>query len=228
MILIVDMGQPQNYDSSNGSFALKRKFEKMTGHPCITMNYPEATIDFVERYGIRAIFITGFGYGWGNVPVPKLYNLSDLMHHTDVPTYAACGGHQLLGFIFNETLRRVKRLRDAPMRKLRPGEPDWGYQYHPGYFKEQGIHPIDIVQRDPLFTGLPKRMLLPEAHYCEIKKLPKDFVLLASSENCRIEAMRHRDRPIYGLQFHAEQWTDAYPHGKRVMENFFRVAGLMD
>jgi len=226
MILIVDMCKPDSYDTSSGSFALKRKFEKMTGHPCVVMNFPDVTIDFVERYVIKAIFITGFGYGWGNVPVPKLRNISDLMHQTTVPAYAACGGHQLLGFIFNKNLRKVKLLADEPMRKLKPGEPDWEHSYHPGYFTERGIHPIEIVKRDPLFAGLPKTMLLPEAHYCEIKKLPRDFVLLASSENCKIQAMRHKERPIYGCQFHAETWTDAYPHGKRVMENFFRIAGL--
>ena len=228
MILIVDMHQPEKYDSVGGHFGLKRRLEKMTGHPCVVMNYPDVTIDFVEHYDIRAIFITGTGYGWDTVSVPKLYNISDLMHQTTVPTYGACGGHQLLGFIFNRNLRKIKQLRDEPMRKLRPGEPDWHDAYRPGYFKEKGIHPVEIVKRDPLFAGLPKRMFLPEAHYCEVKKLPRDFVLLASSESCKIQAMRHKDRPIYGCQFHAETWTDAYPHGKRVIENFFRIAGLCD
>lgn len=228
MILIVDMSQPQSYDSSGGSFALKRKFEKITGRPCVTMNYPDVDADFVQGYGIKAIFITGFGYGWHNVSVPKLAGLSDLMHRTEVPTLGACGGHQLLGVIFNKDLRRVKALADEPMRKLRPGEPDWQHGYHPGYFTEMGIQTVEIARRDPLFAGLPKKMRLPEAHYCEIKKLPKDFVLLASNGNCKVQAMRHKDRPIYGAQFHAETWTDAYPHGKRVIENFFRIAGLCD
>lgn len=69
-------------------------------------------------------------------------------------------------------------------------------------------------------------MWLPEAHYCEVKRIPKDFVLLASSENCENQVMRHAVRPIYGCQFHAENWTDAYPDGKKVMENFFKIAGL--
>ena len=92
MNLIVDMSQPQSYDSSGGSFALKRKFEKITGRPCVTMNYPDVDADFVQGYGIKANFITGFGYGWHNVSVPKLAGLSDLMHRTEVPTLGACGG----------------------------------------------------------------------------------------------------------------------------------------
>jgi len=226
MILIADMTEPDRYETAGGSFKNKRKFEALTGHPCVVMNYPDVNPDFVERYDIKAIFITGTGYPWERVEVPKLYGISDLMRQTRLPVYGACGGHQLLGFIFNRDLRQVKRLADEPVRKLRRGEPDWTHAYHPGYFTETGIHPIKIVKRDPLFAGLPKTMLLPEAHYCEVKKVPKDFALLGSGENCKIQVMRHAERPIYGCQFHAENWTDAYPHGKRVMENFFKIAGL--
>jgi GMP synthase (glutamine-hydrolysing) len=112
------------------------------------------------------------------------------------------------------------------MRKLRPGEPDWHDSYRPGYFKEKGIHAVEIVKRDPLFAGLPRKMLLPEAHYCEVKKLPPGFSLLATNANCRIQAMRCDERPIYGVQFHPEAWTDHYQDGKRIMTNFFRIAGL--
>ena len=227
MILIVDMIQPSRYDAAGGAWRSKRRFENITGQPCVVMNYPDASIQFVEQYPIQAIFITGFGYGWGNVPVRKLRNISDLMHATDIPTLAACGGHQLLGFIFNKDLRRVRRLTDEPMRKLRPREPDVNHAYHPGYFTETGIHVVEIVKRDPLFRRLPKRMLVPQAHYCEIKRLPKGFVLLASNANCRIQAMRHKNRPIYGTQFHPEAWTDDYTHGKQIVTNLFRMAGLV-
>ncbi|MCK5805837.1 MAG: gamma-glutamyl-gamma-aminobutyrate hydrolase family protein [Lentisphaeria bacterium] len=226
MILIADMCQPHRYDTAGCSFKIKRKFEALTGHPCVVMNYPDVNTAFVERYGIQAIFITGTGYGWETVEVSKLHGISDLMRQTQLPVYGACGGHQLLGFIFNKNLRRVKQLADEPMRKLRRGEPDWHDSYRPGYFTERGMHPIKVLEKDPLFTTLPKTMWLHESHYCEVKKVPKDFVLLASSENCRIQVMRHADRPIYGCQFHAENWTDAYPHGKKLMENFFSIAGL--
>ena len=228
MILIVSMDQPQNYDTAGGDWTNKRRFEKLTGHPCVVMNYPEASVDFVEKYPVKAIFITGFGYGWENVPVKKLYNVSDLVHTTDIPTLGACGGHQLLGFLFNRDIRKIKRLRGQPMRRLEPGEPDTDPSYHPGYYKEAGMHEVRIVQRDPIFAGLRERIRVPQAHYCEIKRLPRNFVLLASSPNCRIQAMRHTTRPIYGTQFHPEEWTDAYPDGKKLLTNFFRLAGLLD
>jgi GMP synthase (glutamine-hydrolysing) len=56
--------------------------------------------------------------------------------------------------------------------------------------------------------------------------LPEDFVRLAASEICAIEAMRHRTRPLYGVQFHPERYTDDHPDGRAILANFFRLAGL--
>ena len=56
---------------------------------------------------------------------------------------------------------------------------------------------------------------------------PEEFVLLASNENCKIQAMRHKERPIYGTQFHAENWEEPYLHGRQIISNFFSLAGLM-
>jgi hypothetical protein len=39
-----------------------------------------------------------------------------------------------------------------------------------------------------------------------------------------IEAMRHRTRPLYGVQFHPERYTDDHPDGRAILANFFRLA----
>ena len=72
MILIADMCEPDRYETAGGSFKNKRKFEAMTGHPCVVMNYPDVNTDFVERYDIKAIFITGTGYLRLSVPRREL------------------------------------------------------------------------------------------------------------------------------------------------------------
>ena len=61
------------------------------------------------------------------------------------------------------------------------------------------------------------------SHYCEVKKLPKGFELLASSDHCRIEAMRHKHKPLYGTQFHPEAYDEPFLHGKRLLENFAAI-----
>ena len=112
------------------------------------------------------------------------------------------------------------------MRRLRAGEhwprrpctdPDYDLSAH---FVAEGFFPIRRVASDPLFAGLPRTMILRCWHYCEVKALPKGFGLLASSDHCRIEAMRHRTRPLYGTQFHPEMYEAPFFHGRRILENF--------
>ncbi len=227
MILLVAMAQTGEHyleRVADSYFKYKLRFEQISGRPCLIIRYPQVTPQLVSQYPVRAIFISGFGYGWDEMDFTELYGLYDVLHSTDVPVLGACGGHQLIAHAFSQDFRQAEVLEDGPMRRLQPGEPDWDPQYHPGWFVEKGIQPVHITGPDPLFTDLPETIYVYQSHYCEVKQLPEDFVLLASNDNCRIQAMRHTDRPIYGTQFHPEAYTDYYPHGRRVLENFFAMA----
>ncbi len=61
-------------------------------------------------------------------------------------------------------------------------------------------------------------------HRSEVKVLPDEFRLLASTDDCRVQAMVHRDMPLYGTQFHPEKRQEGYPDGHRLVANFFRIA----
>ncbi len=226
MILIVSMGEPDGYRTRGDGWECKMRFEEITGHPALIAHYSRVNPDFVQHYPFRAMFIMGFGYGWEKVPVAATYGINDVLHTVDLPVLGACGGHQLIGWLFNNDVRKLKGFRDLPMRKLHPGEPDWQHVYHPGYFTETGVQPMEIVQRDPIFRGLKQRFWVPESHYCEVKRLPPNFVHLARNDNCELQCFRHRDKPLYGAQFHAEVWTEHYQDGKQFITNFFRLAGL--
>ncbi|MCE5218042.1 gamma-glutamyl-gamma-aminobutyrate hydrolase family protein [bacterium] len=228
MILIASMAEPDGYRSSGGGWSCKTRFEEITGHPALLMHYSKVNPEFVERYGFKAMFITGFGYGWGKVPPEATYGISDVLHNCSLPVLGACGGHQLIGWLFNHNVRKLKSFCDEPIRKLRPGEADYNPGYHPGYYTETGMQTVQILQRDPIFAGLRKKLVVTEAHYCEVKRVPPGFVHLARNENCEIQCIRHAERPLYGAQFHAENWTDCYADGKTFITNFFRIAGLLD
>jgi len=47
------------------------------------------------------------------------------------------------------------------------------------------------------------------------------FELLAESENCKIQAMRHIKKPFYGLQFHPEVEHTVY--GEKIFRNFINM-----
>lgn len=228
MIVVISMAQLETYNSGDGNTGMKRKFEQLTGAPVVNVHYSEASPEYLARLDPQAIFICGFGYGWHEINVPELYPINDLLHTTQVPVYAACGGHQLVGFCFDENLRQVKRLADQPMRKIKGDEPDYCYSSRvAGHYTATGMQVVDIVKRDPIFAGLRKKIRVREAHYCEVKKLPPGFELLATSAECKIEMMKHSERPLYGAQFHAEAWQEPYLDGQKVMANFFKLAGLV-
>ncbi len=86
--------------------------------------------------------------------------------------------------------------------------------------------PVHVLRPDPIFKGLGTDPLLFESHYWEIKAAPEGFDLLASTENVRVQAIRHRQHLIYGTQFHPEVSSADCPAGFTLLQNFFSLAGL--
>ncbi len=227
MILYVAMAVSEDDYLTAGGWLLrhKRVFEQASGQPCLVRWHPEVTVEFVADWPIDSLVVSGFGKSFDEFDLAQLYGLSDVLRGTELPMLGLCGGHQLLGHIFSRDLRQVERLEDEPIRRLGAGEPDMYPEYHAGWYKEKGMQPVRVLEReDPLFAGLPGTIMVLESHYCEVKTLPPEFVLLASNDNCRVQAMRHRERPVYGTQFHPEGYTEDYPDGRGILENFFRLA----
>jgi GMP synthase (glutamine-hydrolysing) len=64
------------------------------------------------------------------------------------------------------------------------------------------------LEADGLFVGLGTRVPLSENHFDYVLKdgLDKaDFTLLADSPSCEVEAVKHKAKPFYGVQFHPER-----------------------
>ncbi|HEY6564571.1 MAG TPA: glutamine-hydrolyzing GMP synthase, partial [Pirellulaceae bacterium] len=71
---------------------------------------------------------------------------------------------------------------------------------------------------DPLADGIPSPFPIWMSHGDLVQDAGPSFVPLAQTATCPIAAVRHRDLPIYGLQFHPE--VTHTPHGGRLLENF--------
>ena len=228
MIVFVRVETQAKYEAGDGDFKLKRRLEALSGEPCLVIHLSQASPALMADLRPRALLLSGCGTWFRDFDVREFWGLEDVVRGcTDLPTLAFCGSHQLLGFIFNHGLRTLSRVEDEPMRALRPDEADLSPGAHAGLFTEYGFHPVNKVADDPLFAELPDPMVVRESHQCEVKTLPPEFVLLATNENCRIQAMRHRTRLLYGTQFHPEAFAEPYLHGQTVLRNFFRLAGLV-
>ncbi|HAX03307.1 MAG: glutamine-hydrolyzing GMP synthase [Tenericutes bacterium GWC2_34_14] len=84
--------------------------------------------------------------------------------------------------------------------------------------KEYGLTEIIVNQESRLTDGLPKSFSVWMSHGDQVTKLPKDFVSLASSKTTEHAMMMHRDKHIYGIQFHPEvRHTE---HGTTLLDHF--------
>jgi len=194
---------------------LRAKVERLTGRKCLLVHFTQVRGQELDRPQVKAILITGRSRSFSRAQDERFY---ELIRTTRIPMIGFCGGMQLIGRAFGANV--------VPLRKLMPGEKDPNPRYHPGLFKEWGFLPVKIAQRDPFFDGLPDEIVVRESHAFQMARVPPEFVLLASTAECRVQAIKHKDRLLYGTQFHPEVHDDAHPHGGTLLRNFFRMAGL--
>jgi len=78
---------------------------------------------------------------------------------------------------------------------------------------------------DPVLMGLPDDSTVWMSHGDKVKSLPSDFLEIAKTDNTEFAVMKHKERPLYGVQFHPEVIHSVY--GKQFLRNFlFSVAHL--
>jgi GMP synthase (glutamine-hydrolysing) len=72
--------------------------------------------------------------------------------------------------------------------------------------REYGRAQLKIERDDPLWAAWRERgeRTVWMSHGDRVLRLPRDFEVLASSDHSPVAAVRHRERPVYGLQFHPE------------------------
>ncbi|MDG2152812.1 MAG: gamma-glutamyl-gamma-aminobutyrate hydrolase family protein [Crocinitomicaceae bacterium] len=118
---------------------------------------------------------------------------SEWIKTISIPLLGICFGHQLIGIHYGSIVKKMKEDRE---------------------FQE-----IEIFEESKLFARLPRIIEMQEDH-CEFISVPNGFKQLASSDYCFHEAMEHKEKPIYGIQFHPEVSGN---HGNIIIENFLKI-----
>ncbi len=80
---------------------------------------------------------------------------------------------------------------------------------------------IEIMEEDDILKGLGPKTHVWASHADEVRILPSDFIRLARSRICEVEAMKHRKKPLYGVQWHPE--VSHTERGNDLFRNFFAV-----
>ncbi len=125
---------------------------------------------------------------------PKLGMCMDYLDNFKGPILGICVGHQLMA---------INR----------------GGKAGPSSIPEFGLMQIEVLNEDELFKGIPKEFFVWESHNDEVKEA-SEFIILAKSQGCAIQAMRHKEKPFFGIQFHAEVNDTQY--GEEIYKNFIQ------
>jgi GMP synthase (glutamine-hydrolysing) len=84
--------------------------------------------------------------------------------------------------------------------------------------REYGFAEIHIARPGKLFEGVTRDTMCWMSHGDSIGKLPKGFVITASTPSTAVAAAEHAERALYGLQFHPEVVHTR--EGKKILGNF--------
>jgi len=132
----------------------------------------------------------------GGPSLDRAGNCAEYLKKLDVPILGICLGMQLMAETFG-------------------GRVDRGSVG--GYAKVE----VEIIKEDDILKGLPQKINTWASHADQVVTLPENFQALARSDVCEIEAMKHLERPFYGVQWHPEVAHTEF--GSRVLENFLEV-----
>jgi GMP synthase-like glutamine amidotransferase len=135
----------------------------------------------------------------------KFEGIVELIGVCNLPIFGICFGHQLLCRTLGAEVGALSNSIDNCFQKIR------------------------IVKVDDIFVGFSGGQTIPLAEYHSDYVLKKSLdkaslTLLADSPSCEVEAVKHKTKPFYGVQFHPERATIrniTHFEGHTVIENFY-------
>lgn len=115
-----------------------------------------------------------------------------------IPILGVCLGHQIIGHVFGAKIRKGVR---------------------PMHGKVTAI----TTEGKGLFAGLPRTYQVTRYHSLVVSEenFPSWLQIDARAEDGAVMAIRHRELPVYGIQFHPEAVLTEYGHA--LLENYTKI-----
>ncbi|MFP3950622.1 MAG: glutamine-hydrolyzing GMP synthase [Candidatus Bathyarchaeia archaeon] len=148
-----------------------------------------------RRMDVKGIILSGSPGSVRRGTIPFKPEILDL----DFPVLGLCYGHQLIADFYG-------------------GEVSGGESREYGSTEAIVEHPIGVLR------GMEPQEQVWMSHGDTVLSLPANFEVLAHTENCPVAAFRHKDKHIWGLQWHPE--VAHTEKGMMMLRNFvFNICG---
>jgi GMP synthase-like glutamine amidotransferase len=182
-----------------------REFERARERLAVAAGAEVETVHYAELESLDAdvVVLSGSFDPWAAHDPEALDRLDEALRVREGPLLGICAGMQTL---------------------VRAAGGEIGAAERP---VEAGFGAVDVLDGTDLLQGVDLRPVVFQKHSDEVRVLPEGLRVLASSTDCAVEAVAAPDRPWWGTQFHPEAWTAEHPAGRRILENFFRLAGIV-
>ena len=117
----------------------------------------------------------------------------------EIPLLGVCLGHQAVCEVYGGTVTYAKVLMHGKTSRA------------------------EVVGRHPLFTGMPDCFDVGRYYSLAVapETLPDELEVLAVADDGEIMAVGHKEKAVYGLQFHPESILT--PNGPDIIRNFLRM-----
>jgi GMP synthase (glutamine-hydrolysing) len=175
----------------------------------VVIHHSEISKEKLEEINPNLIYATGrVTYDWTLEEILEDYASElEMMKNTEIPTLGVCAGHQLMAIAHGSSFGKMieEAEGEEPMR-------------------ETGFREIKVIKQAAILDSLVNSFVCYELHRDEVKDIPDGFELLASTDMCRIQAMKHKTKNLFGVQFHPEQYNEENLDGKIFLKNFLSMA----
>jgi para-aminobenzoate synthetase len=184
-----------NYDSF--TFNLYQLIAEITGEQPVVATNDALTWEELSTLDVDAVIISP---GPGNPERPRDFGICRrAIEDGNLPTLGVCLGHQGIASVFGGNVVRAPEPVHGRLSAI----------YHSG---------------SELFDSLPQGFSAVRYHSLMVARpLPEELEEIATTSDGILMALRHRTRPVWGVQFHPE--SICTEHGRRLLENF---KGLVD
>ena len=155
----------------------------------------DTTVEKLNKMGADGL-VMGGGPQRIDKELNEFATLGKTIKDSPIPMLGICVTHQLMAFVYGGKAGAAKN-------------------------PEYGEVEVIVDNEDDLLKGMAPKFSALQTHNDEVIKLPPKFEILAHSEHCKIQVMKHESLPRFGVQFHPE--TVRANTDYIIFQNFIRI-----